>query len=207
MAAVADGFPAVVYGVQSLLAHARTRGLAKDRFGPQRQASKKNGHEPTPATLTIDSQTVKTNYEGEQRGFHGGKKVKGRSRQIAVDSQGQIWAVHVHAANQADTKKGCVLADEAMPRLPSVKAWNADAGYRGSFVEHLKTRWQTPVHISQRIVDGFAVWPKRWVVERTLAWFNGQRRLSKDYEKTVASSEAMILIAALARNLRSFNFS
>ena len=63
------------------------------------------------------------------------------------------------------------------------------------------------MHISQRIVDGFAVLPKRWLVERTLAWFNGQRRLSKDYEKTVASSEAMILIAAFARNLRSFNFS
>ena len=125
MAAVADGFPAVVYGVQSLLAHARTRGLANDRPGPQRPASKKNGYDPTPATLTIDSQTVKTNYEGEQRGFHGGKRVKGRSRQIAVDSQGQIWAVPVHAANLADTKKGCVLADEAMPRLPSVKAWNA----------------------------------------------------------------------------------
>ena len=110
MAAVADGFPAVVYGVQPLLAHARTRGLAKDRLGPQRQTSKKNGHEPTPATLTIDSQTVKTNAEGEPRGFHGGKKVKGRSRQIAVDRQGQIWAVHVHAANQAETKKGCALA-------------------------------------------------------------------------------------------------
>ena len=119
MATIAEGFPAVVYGVQSLLAHARTRGVAKDRLRPQRQASKKNGHEPTPATLTIDSQTVKTNDEGEQRGFHGGKKVKGRSRQIAVDSQGQIWAVHVHAANLADTKKGCVLADEVIRDCPA----------------------------------------------------------------------------------------
>jgi putative transposase len=58
-------------------------------------------------------------------------------------------------------------------------------------------RWQRPVHISQRILDGFAVLPQRWAVERTFAWFNGQRRLSKDYEKTTSSSEAMILIAAL----------
>jgi putative transposase len=115
--------------------------------------------------------------------------------------------VHVHAGNLADTKEGCTLADQAMSRLSTVKAWNADAGYRGSFVEHLQTRWQTPVHISQRIVDGFAVLPRRWVVERTLAWFNGQRRLSKDYEKTTASSRAMIFIAAFARNLRSFPFS
>lgn len=113
----------------------------------------------------------------------------------------------MHAGNLADTKEGCVLADKTMGRLPTVKAWNADAGYRGSFVAHLQTRWQKPVHISERIVDGFAVLPRRWVVERTFAWFNGQRRLSKDYEKTIASSQAMILIAAFARNLRSFPFS
>ncbi len=113
----------------------------------------------------------------------------------------------MHAGNLADTKEGCVLADQTMSRLCTVKSWNADAGYRGSFVEHLQTRWQTPVHISQRIVDGFAVLPRRWVVERTFSWFNGQRRLSKDYEKTTASSQAMIFIAAFARNLRSFPFS
>ena len=180
--------------------------MVKDRFRFEHQAAKKNGYETTPSTLVIDSQTVKTNYEGQARGFHGGKKVKGRSRQIAVDSQGQIWAVHVHAANLADTKEGCTLADQAMARLPSVKAWNVDAGYRGTVVQHLETRWQKPVHISQRIVDGFAVLPRRWVVERTFAWFNGQRRLSKDYEKPTASTEAMILIAAFARNLRSFPF-
>jgi putative transposase len=52
------------------------------------------------------------------------------------------------------------------------------------------------------IVDGFAVLPKRWIVERTFAWGNGQRRLSKDYEKTFASSEAMIQISAIARTLK-----
>lgn len=197
----------MVHRLQPLLAHARARGLGKDRAGSERKASKKNGHASTPATLIIDSQTVKTHYDGQARGFHGGKKVKGRSRQIAVDSQGQIWAVHVHAGNLADTKEGCTLADKIMPVLPEVKAWNADAGYRGSFVDHLQTLWNTTVFISQRIVDGFAVLPRRWVVERTFAWFNGQRRLSKDYEKTTASSEAMILIAAFARNLRSFPFS
>jgi putative transposase len=70
-----------------------------------------------------------------------------------------------------------------MPRLPSIKAWNGDAGYRGTFVQHLQTRWQKPVHISQRIVDGFTVLPGGWLVERSFSWFNGQRRLSKDYEK------------------------
>ena len=86
---------------------------------------------------------------------------------------------------------------------PIEKAWNADAGFRGTFVEHLQTRWQRPVHGSQRIPDGFAVLPKRGVVERTFAWFNGRRRPSKDFEKTSPSSEAMIMIAAGSRNLRS----
>jgi putative transposase len=203
MAAPAQGFSAVEHRLQSLLADARSRSLGQYRPRFERQAASKKNFEPTPATLIIDSQSVKTNYEGEARGFHGGKKVKGRSRQIAVDSQGQIWAVHVHAANLSDTKEGCTLGDDAMRQLPSVKAWNADAGYRGSFVEHMKIRWERPVHISQRIVDGFAVLPRRWVVERTFAWFNGQRRLSKDYEKTTASSRSMIFIAAIARNLRS----
>ena len=129
--------------------------------------------------------------------------MKGRSRQIAVDTLGLIWAVHVHAANQADTMEGCVLADLAMENAPSVQAWCADAGYRGTFERHLRERWNLPAHISERIKDGFAVIPKRWLVERTFAWGNGQRRLSKDYEKSTLSSEAMIHLSATARNLRT----
>ena len=115
--------------------------------------------------------------------------------------------MRVHAANLPGTKAGCALADAAMARLPGVKSWNADAGYRGPFVAHLQTRRQRPVPISRRIVDGFAVLPRRRVVERTFAWFNGQRRLGKDHDKTTKSSQAMLLIAALAGNLRSFNFN
>jgi putative transposase len=204
MADAAEPFPRLVYRLQPLLADESARRLGADRVGPEPAEPGKKGREPTPSYLIIDSQSVKTNAEGEARGFHGGKKVKGRSRQVAVDTLGQVWAVQVHAANLADTKEGCTLADKAMAAVPTVAAWNADAGYRGSFVEHLQTRWQRPVHISQRILDGFAVLPRRWVVERTFAWFNGQRRLSKDFEKTTSSSEAMVMIAALARNLRSF---
>jgi transposase len=149
---------------------------------------------------------VKTNYEGEARGFHGGKKVKGRSRQIAVDTGGRLWGVHIHAANRADAKEGCALADRVLPGLPSVTALCADAGYRGTFVEHLRTRWQKAVPISTRIQDGFAVLPQRWGVERSLGWFNGQRRLSKDHEKKTAHAEAMLLLAAFTRTLRALAF-
>lgn len=122
-----------------------------------------------------------------------------------MDTQGLIWAVHVHAANGADSIEGCVLADLAMVNAPGVQAWCADAGYRGSFEHYVEEQWQLPVHISERIVDGFAVLPKRWIVERTFAWGNGQRRLSKDSEKDPFSSEAMIHISAIARNLRTLS--
>jgi len=157
--------------------------------------------------LLVDSQSVKASHEGEARGFHGGKKVKGRSRQAAVDTEGNLWAVHVHAANGADTVEGCVLADLVLAELPSVEALCADQGYRGTFADYVELEWGREVHISQREGKGFELEPRRWVVERTFAWFNGQRRLSKDYEKLVLNSEAMIYIAAISRSLRTTHFN
>ena len=180
--------------------------MGRDDAGAQQEGPAKKGREATPSYLLIDSQSVKTNYEGESRGFHGGKKVKGRSRQIAVDTLGLIWGVHVHAANGADTVEGCVLADLVLANIPSVKALCADAGYRGSFEDYIYEDWELPVDITQRLGDGFEVLPKRWIVERTFAWGNGYRRLSKDYEKNSLCSEAMIQISAIRRTIRSVAF-
>ena len=166
--------------------------------------AEKKGRNCKPSYMIVDSQSVKTNYEGEAIGFHGGKKVKGCNRQIAVDSQGNIWSVYVHGANTADTKGGCNLAEKVFEELPSVQAICADAGYRGSFVDYVKQTLDKTVHISEKIKDGFAVIPKRWVVERIFSWLNGNRRLSKDYEKTTSSSESQILIANISRNLKYF---
>ena len=121
-----------------------------------------------------------------------------------MDTQGSIWSVHVHAANTADTIAGCDLADKAFKKVPSAQAICADAGYRGTFVDYVGQTWNRAVHISEKIKDGFAVIPKRWVVERTFAWLNGNRRLSKDYEKTAGSSESQILVANISRNLKCF---
>ncbi len=162
---------------------------ANQHPGQSGQAEKK-GRSSNPSYLIVDSQSVKTNYEGESIGFHGGKKIKGRSGQVAVDTQGNIWSVHVHAANAADTVQGCKLADKVFKRIPFAQAICADAGYRGTFVAYVNETWDRQVHISEKIKDGFAVLPKRWVVERTFAWLNGNRRLSKDYEKTTCSSES-----------------
>ena len=156
--------------------------------------------------MIIDSQSVKTNYEGEERGFHGGKKIKGRSRQCVVDTLGHVWGVYVHAANVHDTKAGGKLADRVVPHLPRLQAFCADAGYRGTFVKYVEQAWAKAVHISEKIADGFAVIPNRWVVERTFGWWNGQRRLAKDYEKTASHSEANLYIASAARTLKTLDF-
>jgi putative transposase len=153
--------------------------------------------------VIIDSQSVKTNFDGEERGFHGGKKIKGRSRQVAVDTEGNLLCVHVHAANKADTVEACVLMKLAKPNLPRLKAVCADAGYRGTFETFMNEEFALPVHISEKIKDGFAVIPRRWVVERSFAWFNGQRRLSKDYERNCLVSESMIYVASISRLLRA----
>lgn len=86
---------------------------------------------------------------------------------------------------------------------PTVRAWCGDTAYCGTFEKHVRERHGLPIHISERIHDGFVVLPRRWVVERTFAWANGQRRLSKDYEKDTLHSEAMIHISAVAPNLRA----
>ena len=100
--------------------------------------------------------------------------------------------------------QGCKLADKAFKRIPCIQAVCADAGYRGTFVNYVNETWGRAVHISEKIKDGFAVLPKRWVVERTFAWLNCNRRLSKDYKKTTSSSESQVLIASISRNLKLF---
>ena len=146
---------------------------------------------------------MKTAGRAEEKGFHGGKKIKGRSRQAAVDTGGRLWALHVHAANKADTKEGCTVADKAAG-LPRLKGFCADGGYRGTFVEHVQNTLQKAVDITGGIKGaGFQVIPKRWIVERTFAWFGGWRRLSKDFERTVSSAEAFIWTASMHRLLRA----
>ena len=93
--------------------------------------------------------------------------------------------------------------DMTLGDMPSVKMIFADRGYLGTFVDNVTEAWGINVHISQRAGKGFQIETKRWVVERTFGWFNGSRRLSKDYEKTVSSSKAMIWLSAMSRALKS----
>ena len=125
----------------------------------------------------------------------GEKKVKGRKRHIVTDTQGHLLHVQVHAANTHDTVSGCTVFEEALAKYPSLQGVCADAGYRKTFENFVRNMLSKTVEISARIAPGWAILAKRWVVERTFAWLNHFRRLSKDYEIALKSAENNVMIA------------
>ena len=135
----------------------------------------------------------------------GGKKVKGRKRQIVVDTQGLVHEVFVHKANIHDSKGGAVLADIVLKKQKQVKKMLADMGYRGFFEEVVREVHKCSVEFSSKIVGEFVIQPKRWIVERTIAWLNWARRLSKDFEQKCIYSENIIRVAAIALTLRQIH--
>lgn len=125
----------------------------------------------------------------------GGKKIKGRKRHIVTDTQGHLLHVKVHAANTHDTVSGGRVFEEAIQKYPCLKGVCADAGYRKTFEQFVTTVLKRTIEISARIKTGWTLLAKRWVVERTFAWLNHYRRLSKDYESSTKSAETFVMIA------------
>ena len=109
---------------------------------------------------------------------------------------GNLLAVVVHAANIHDAKSGILAAREAFEKYPSIQRFCADAGYRKTFEQDVSRELGLGVDISVRIKHEWEVLPKRWIVERSLAWINKSRRLSEDYEISVQSAQAVCMIAA-----------
>ena len=126
-----------------------------------------------------------------------GEKTKGRKRHIVTDTMGNILSVHVHAANIHDTKGGVYTFEKALYRYPTIQAGCADGGYRGTFKNTFEGFHNIRIDISMQIKERkeFQVIPKRGVIERTFAWLNFSRRLSKDYELSFRSAECMIVIS------------
>ncbi len=127
------------------------------------------------------------------------KKIKGRKRHIIVDTMGNLLSVFIHGANIHDTKSGIVTAHSACLKYPTIQRFCADAGYRGTFIEDAKIILGRGVDISEKIKPH--EWEKlkwRWVVERTFSWFNGSRRLSKDYEIKETSSASMLKLSHIS---------
>ena len=128
---------------------------------------------------------------------HNGKKIKGRKRHVAVDSNGWLLAVLVTAANVQDRDAGHRLVALLRERFSTITLVWADGGYAGRLVAWAATVLAVTVTIVKRTdqVSGFVVLPRRWVVERSFGWLNRHRRLVRDYERRPEHHEAMLLWA------------
>jgi len=163
----------------------------------------RQGREPNPNAAVIDSQSVKAPSAGE-RGFDAAKKVVGRKRHIAVDTDGRRLMVNLTPADISDRAGAQTILDGIRKRWPWVKHLFADGAYdRLKLMD--KASYLDFVEAVVRRCDnqqGFKVLPRRWVVERTFGWMIRWRRLVLDYEKRIDVSQAMILVAMGGNLLR-----
>jgi transposase len=162
---------------------------------------------------------------GEQRGYDGGKKVRGRKRHLLVDTEDFVLKAKVHSAKVPDQDGLKLLLDSARTAVSGLKHLWLDAGYEGRgkrwveevlglsveivrrppkpIPEEVARTWAEEWAKEGQMVDwqklmpvrGFMVLPRRWVVERTFSWLSQNRRMSKDYERSCATAEAFVYVA------------
>jgi transposase len=166
------------------------------------------GRDAQPTAAIIDAQSVKgaATVGASSRGYDAGKKVNGRKRHVVVDTIGMLLLVMVTTASVQDRDGARPVLEAMSAAFPGVTLIWADGGYAGKLVEWAKTALRLVLDIVRKAEGqhGFEVLPRRWVVERTLSWITGCRRLDRDYERLTETSEAMVkwaMIGVMARRL------
>jgi transposase len=157
--------------------------------------------------MTAPSRASKALKRGlsDPHGYDAGKKIKGKKRHIVVDAQGLLMQAIVHAADVQDRDGGVLLMASLFGLFPFLLKLYADSGYQGpKFRQGLRRVCrQVNVEIVKRSdVGRFIVLPKRWIVERTLAWLNRCRRLAKDWERLNRNALAFLRWASIRLMLR-----
>lgn len=142
----------------------------------------------------------------DPHGYDAGKKIKGKKRHILVDTVGLLLHAIVHPADIQDRDGGALVMTTLFEMFPFLQKLFVDSGYKGpKFANALaKVRPHIEIEIVKRSdqVSSFVVLPKRWIVERTIAWLNRCRRLAKDWECLNRKALAFLRLASIRLMLR-----
>jgi transposase len=154
------------------------------------------GREASPSAAIIDSQSVKTTEAGGPRGYDAGKKINGRKRHALVDTDGRALLLEPHPADIQDRDAGGPVLHASRPLFPFIARVFADSAYDH---ERVATATRIVVEIVRKPPEqiGFAVHPRRWVVERTFAWIGRNRWLAKDFEAAIDSVRGFLYAASI----------
>lgn len=182
-------------------------GLIQDIHDTLVKKSRKNsGRKSQPTVAIIDAQSVKnTLISSQQRGYDAGKKVKGIKRHMTVDTQGNILAIDVQSASVQDRDGATSVISKMCDKWVKIKKIFADGGYRGKLITVIKEKFNIDIEIVKtKDLPTFKVLPKRWIIERTFAWVETNRRVAKNFERLTISSISIVLIAAIRRMIAHF---